>query len=233
LKSLSPIATGSLALDRLLKGGIQPKQLTLVYGEPKTGKTTLCIGCASNCASIGMNVLFVDSDHTFYPERLAQIAGESFKEASERILVLKPETFQTQSALCERLDQYACSGVELVIVDTITSLYRVELSTRKEAFSVNRELNRQLAYLSHWAETLGLAVLATSQVRGAVEGGGVDTVVPVATRVVRHWASNILRLELLDDEARKATLEKAEHLPLSGPFALYTICEIGIKDLEK
>ncbi len=47
---IQTIQTGCECLDNYLGGGISPGNITLIYGEPETGKTTLAMQCAMNCA---------------------------------------------------------------------------------------------------------------------------------------------------------------------------------------
>jgi RecA/RadA recombinase len=82
-----------------------------------------------------------------------------------------------------------------MVVDTITSLYRVELGGPKETFALNRELNRQVALLTQIVKTRKVAALITSQVRNVFLGKQVS-VEPVATRVLKFWSDVVLNLEL-------------------------------------
>ena len=225
-----PISTGSLPIDRLLHGGLYSGQLTIAYGKPRTGKTSLAISCASECASNEKKALYIDSDYAFHPNRLAQMTGEQFEKISKQIIIIRPRTFHDQSLLVEKLDQYTNDDFGLVIIDTVTSLYLVELSTLGEAFSLNRELNRQLAFLIHWAKTLDFSVLVTSQVRSSVEVN--NAVIPVATRVVKYWATNILRLEASRKDMFRAVIEKDSDVHISGLFTSYKISEKGIIDVD-
>ncbi|HSQ49602.1 MAG TPA: ATPase domain-containing protein, partial [Candidatus Deferrimicrobiaceae bacterium] len=58
------IKTGIDCIDAQLSGGITPDTVTLIYGEPETGKTTIALQCAVNCAMQNRKVLFVDCDNT-------------------------------------------------------------------------------------------------------------------------------------------------------------------------
>jgi len=227
-----PISTGSLSIDRLLHGGLYSGQLTIAYGKPRTGKTSLAISCASECASNEKKVLYIDSDYAFHPNRLAQMTGKQFEKISKQIIIIRPHKFQDQSLLIEKLDQYTNDDFGLVVIDTVTSLYLVELSTLGEAFSLNRELNRQLAYLIHWAKTLDFSVLVTSQVRSSVKDEVNNVVIPVATRVVKYWATNILRLETSRKDMFRAVIEKDSDAHISGLFTSYKISEKGIIDVD-
>jgi len=206
------IPTGCGSLDKLLDGGLSPSDVTLVYGEAKTGKTSLAIQCAVNATRLGFKAIFIDSDGTFTPRRLAQIAGRDLNEAAPKITLVQPTTFQEQALAVDRLDEYLTPQVGLVVVDTVTSLYSVEISEPKEkTFKLNRELGRQLACLAQTAKTRMVASLITSQVRNVFLEDFV-TVKPVATRVVRFWSDTVLNLKPADHRnTLKVVLEKHAH----------------------
>src|SRR4030066_2367386 len=112
------ILTGCGCIDSNLGGGISPGTVTAVYGEPETGKTTLAMQCAVNCAVQNFKVLFVDCDNTFYAKRLSQISGDKFDEVAERIILMKPKDFREQIAVIDQIQDYASTNVGLIIIDT-------------------------------------------------------------------------------------------------------------------
>lgn len=185
------IPTGCKSLGKLLGGGLPIKKISLVYGEAETGKSSFAIQCAVNCARIGYKTVFVDSDDTFSTRRLAQIAYCDIAEVSPLIVLVKPTTFQEQALAIDHLDEYITRKVGLLVVDTITSLYRVKIGNRRETFALNRELNRQVACLAQAAISHEIAVLITSQVRNifAVDSTSLE---PVATRVLKFWSDIVL-----------------------------------------
>lgn len=188
------VPTGCMFLDRLLGGGLPVNDITLIYGEAETGKSTLAMQCAVGSARMGYKTLLVDSDGTFSPKRLSQMADYDFGEVSPLIVLVRPANFQEQAFTLDHLEEYVTSRVGLVVVDTITSLYRAEFGTRKETFALNRELNRQMASLTQITKTHGVATLITSQVRSILDEGQMG-VEPVATRVLTHWSDIVIHLE--------------------------------------
>jgi meiotic recombination protein DMC1 len=74
------ITTGSKELDKLLGGGIQTMSITEAFGEFRCGKTqlshTLAVACQLPVSMGGGNgkVAFIDTEGTFRPERIEQIA---------------------------------------------------------------------------------------------------------------------------------------------------------------
>jgi DNA repair protein RadB len=203
------IQTGARCIDNSITNGISPESLTLIYGEPETGKTTLAMQCAVNCALQNYKVLFVDCDNTFSAKRLSQISGSKFDEVAERIILVKPKDFKEQTVLMDSIQDYLGEKVGLVIIDTFTSLYSAKVAeSQSKAFGVNRELNRQMAILAQTAKIRKIPILITSQVRSVI-GELTPSVRPVATRVLKFWAETIIALKPTDyPQTIKATLEK-------------------------
>jgi DNA repair protein RadA len=79
-RSMLRCSTGSRALDELLLGGIETQAITEFYGEFGSGKSqichTLCATARQPIESGGMDsgVIYIDTEGTFRPERVQQIA---------------------------------------------------------------------------------------------------------------------------------------------------------------
>ena len=203
------IPTDCETIDRILEGGISQESIILVYGEAETGKTTLAMQCAINCAKQGYKTLFIDCDGTFSSRRLSQLASEKFGEIAELILLMKPNDFHDQTLVVDHLTEYITKHFGLLIIDTITALYRLRIAEfPKKAFELNRELNRQMALLAQIAKTKKIAVLTLSQVQGVLNET-YSSVEPVATRVLKFWADTIIALRPTENpQIIKAILEK-------------------------
>jgi DNA repair protein RadB len=231
---MAKIPTGSKCIDTSIGGGISPETVTLIYGEPETGKSTLAIQCAINCALQNFKVLFVDCDNTFYAKRLSQISGDRFDEVAERIILMKPKDFREQTAVVDGIQDYATKNVGLIIFDTFTSLYGAkvcETSGKAKAFGVNRELNRQLAILAQTTKIRKIPVIITSQVRSVFSDQSAS-VRPVATRVLKFWADTIIALKPTQNpQTIKAVVEKAREIEQDATCYVQ-IGESGIQDTQ-
>jgi DNA repair protein RadB len=197
-------------LDNLLGGGFAIGEVAVVYGEAGTGKTTLALQTTIEAARHGSKVIYIDADHSFTRQRFVQLAAEEADTISEQILLFFPDTFAAQSSLIESIENYLTARTRLAIVDTITSLYRVSLGSAQQTFLLNRELNRQLAYLSEVAVRHKLVVLLTSQVHARLDFpfGRIE---PVARRTLAHWPRTIIRLKNTSEQSRKEiTVERGK-----------------------
>jgi DNA repair protein RadB len=217
---LQRIPTGCGMLDKFLEGGVSLENVSLIYGEAETGKTTLAMQLAVNCAAKNYKTLFVDCDGTFSAVRLSQIASKKFKEIAELIILMKPNDFREQAVVVDHLGEYVAKNFGLVVFDTVTSLYRAKVAESPEkTFELNRELNRQMALLAQLAKTRKIAVLVTSQVRSVLNEKPVS-IEPVATRVLKFWADTIIFMKPTENsriikaiiEKTPKPIEKTEHL---------------------
>lgn len=211
MKKLVKISTGSKCIDNNLEEGISPKTVTLIYGEPETGKTTLAIQCAVSCASQNYKTLFVDCDNTFSAKRLSQLSADKFDQIAEQIILVKPKDFREQTAVVDRIQEYTEKNFGLIVIDTFTTLYGAKVSESSgKAFNVNRELNRQLAILAETARIRKIPIIITSQVRSVFDDQ-MSSVRPVATRVLKFWADIIIALKPTGyPQIIKAVIEKKE-----------------------
>lgn len=214
-------------------GGLPKGQVTLLYGVSSTGKTSLALQCAVVCARRKLKTIFIDSDNTFPVNRLAQIASDDLDHVSPLIFVSRPRTFYEQSLLIENLSYYV-KDVALVVLDSITSLYRLELELVDTTFILNRRLNWQTAHLVQAAKAHDLAVIVIGQVRSVITEKGDKRMEPVATRVLKFWAQNILRLRPSEKPAlRQALVEKHFEVNHTGELCLFALDEKGIVDLKE
>ena len=228
------IPSGCTSLDKSLGGGFPIGGVSLIYGEAETGKTVLAMQSAVNVSRKGYKTIFIDSDYTFSPTRLSQIAYNDFNEIAPRIVLVRPTNFDEQSAAIDSLDEYLTKRTQLVVVDTITSLYRVEFGTPKETFAQNKELTRQVACLKQTSKTRDVAVLMISQVRSVPnEETDSASIEPVATRVLRFWADVVINLKKTPQtRVIKAILEKSP--THKRPVSCYlTIGRTGIRDHDQ
>jgi DNA repair protein RadB len=224
------ISTGSDGLNELLEGGLLAENIHLLYGEAETGKTTLAIQCAVNCARMGYKTIYIDSENTFSTKRLTQIATDDVQQIASNIILAKPTTFGEQTALLEKLDDYLTEKVALIIVDTVTSLYSAEFEGEtKKAFKLNRELNKQLAYLAQVVKTRKIAAIITSQVRNVFAPNDIS-IEPVARRVLNFWSNIAINLKPTSQSSViRAVLEKHPHR-LRPQSCLLKIGDRGIQD---
>src|SRR5512136_2468432 len=138
------VSTGVPALDALLGGGLERRAITQLYGEPGCGKSTLALLAAVERLRAGESVIYLDTEG-FSVERFRQVAGDRAGELARNLFLFEPLDFEQQGLMIadsERLLRKG--GMGLIVVDSVTALYRTELTAGQEA---QRRLARQVIYL--------------------------------------------------------------------------------------
>ena len=213
----------------LLGGGFPLRQISLLYGEASTGKTILSMQCALEMARKDFRVFYVDADQSFSAHRLERLIGGP--QQAEKIVLFRPEDFRDQIEIVQNLENVLTKTPALVVVDSITALYRSDDGGSEKIFARNRELNRQLAHLNSLAARYTLWVLLTGQVH-STPSGREWMVEPVATRTLKHWSDIVLRLRQTPKmDVRDCILEKKNGVEVAGAHSLFRIGEDGIEDV--
>ncbi len=232
MTDIKKILTGIDCIDTI-DDGITSETITLIYGEPETGKSTLTTQCAFNCATQGLKTLYIDCDNTFSSKRLAQIAAEKFDNIADKIILIKPKNFKEQTAVIDQINAYITPNFGLIVIDTINSLYGAkfaEAPNKTKAFSVNRELNRQMAILAQTSKIQKIPIMINSQVR-TMFGDPSGSIKPAANRVLTFWADNIISLKPAETKIIKVTVEK-NHSKMVHVTCYAQINERGISTVK-
>ena len=220
------ITTGSQALDSLLGGGIESMAITEAFGEFRSGKTqlalTLCVTAQlpRNMGGGMGKVAYIDTEGTFRPERITQIAerfGLSPEAVLENIVYARAYTVEHKFSL---LTLIAAKMIEepfsLLIVDSIMALFRVDYSGRGELSERQQVLGKMLSRIIKIAEQFNIAVYLTNQVM-ADPGGGIsfvpDPKKPIGGHILAHASTTRLYLRKGRGEQRVCKIYDSPCLP--------------------
>ncbi|MBT5022872.1 DNA repair and recombination protein RadB [Candidatus Woesearchaeota archaeon] len=198
------IPTGSEVLDKLLKGGFEKETISTIYGPSGCGKTNFCLISAVEMVKTGKKVIFVDSEGGFSIERLKQITGDC-KETLNGIILLKPTRFDEQKRAFQKIKQLITDDIGIIIVDTISMLYRLELGKNEEIYNINRELGLQISQLTEICRKQKIPVLVTTQVYANFEEK--DQVKIVGGDILKYGSKCLIELRKLRG-SRVAILKK-------------------------
>jgi len=119
----------------------------------------------------GLNgkAVFVDTEGTFRPERIRQIAegiGANPEKVLKNILVARAFNSDHQILLLDKIGEMIKDGepIKLLIIDSLTAHFRAEFAGRGQLADRQHKLNRYLHDLMRLAEQHNLAVYVTNQV---------------------------------------------------------------------
>ena len=186
------LPSGISRLDRLLDRGLTSGLITHVFGEAAAGKTTLALGFVSSALDLDIRSIYINSESSSPIERLEQITRKKFDDLEEHITLLLPKNFDEQGTIVEDLKLFTKRDTGLVVVDTMTRLYRAILDDKKSNYAAHRELNRQMGFLKGIARQQDIAVLVLNQVRAKMDG--FDGIEPVANSIMEYWSDYVIKI---------------------------------------
>ncbi len=226
MSSQNKISTGSYDLNKWLYGGYEKDIITMIAGNPGSGKTNFVTLAACSQAKKGNKVLFIDTEGGFSPERVKQIAPEEHEEILKNILILKPTNFKEQLEVMNTLlNTIKKESVSLIIVDGMAMLYRLELGDAAQSGNgddqiknVNMEVAKQMRDLAEIARKQEIPIIITNQVYSKflteedLKQGIQKTTNIVGGDLFRYWSKCIIELSN-ENRKRKAILLKHRYLP--------------------
>ncbi|MFH0737736.1 MAG: DNA repair and recombination protein RadA [Candidatus Micrarchaeota archaeon] len=237
-KNIARIKTGSKALDELLGGGIETMAITEMYGKFSSGKSQLGFQLVVNVqrsveqGGLGGNVLFVDSEATFRPDRIAQLAegqGMDPHTVLRNIFVARAENSDHQIILLEKAEEtIEKNNIKLIVVDSLTSHFRSDYIGRGALSERQQKLNKHVHMLQKLSEKHNLAVYVTNQV---MDNPGIlfgDPTTPIGGHVLAHMSTYRLYVRKSKDDKRIARLVDSPNLPEGE--AVFRVTPAGLTD---
>ncbi|MGQ0534463.1 MAG: DNA repair and recombination protein RadA [Methanobacteriota archaeon] len=232
------LESGAKSLDELLGGGFEPQAITELFGEFGSGKTQICLQAAVTVQKPedegGMNghALIIDTENTFRPERIVQIAkGADLdpQEALSKIHVARAYNSAHQMLLVDKCHEIAQEHpVRLLIVDSLTAHFRAEFVGRGTLADRQQKLNKFMHDILRFGDIHNTAILVTNQVHAKPDAFFGDPTRPVGGHIVGHTATFRLYLRKSKGGKRIARLIDSPNLPEGE--AVFSVTEDGIRD---
>ncbi|WP_457591220.1 DNA repair and recombination protein RadB [Geoglobus sp.] len=215
------LPTGSKCIDELLSGGVETGCVTQVYGESGTGKTSFCLMLSYTTAK-NHRVAYIDTEG-LSGERIGQIFQD--RDVLKNVFIYEVFDFRQQSTAVKEVSRLVKNeDVRLVVIDSLTALYRSELEDEKRQLRIKRELTSQLTYLLGLARKHDLAVVFTNQMFTDIDSGQIR---PLGGPSIDHLSKTILSFEKSGRE-RIARLIKHRSRP-EGIYCSFSITDRGIE----
>jgi len=132
------LSTGLEEFDLVLGGGLVPASLILIGGDPGIGKSTLLTQIAGLLTEKGYSVLYFSAEES----------SEQVKLRSARLRISEDFYFISDTDLNVLLSALESINPEVIIVDSIQTVYLPELSSSPGSVSQVRECANQLLRVS-------------------------------------------------------------------------------------
>jgi len=232
------LTSGSKALDELLGGGFETQAICEVYGEFGSGKTQIGHQLAVNTilpveqGGFGGEVFYIDTEDTFRPERISQMArgiGLEPEMILDRIHVARAYNSAHQMLLVDEIKRMSRNiEVKLVIVDSLTSHFRSEYLGRGKLAERQQKLNKHLRELKQLADISNALVLVTNQVHSKPDAMWGDPTKPIGGHIVGHASTFRIYLRKSKGGRRIGRLVDSPNLPEGE--AIFNVVADGIRD---
>jgi len=232
------ITSGSQRLDELVGGGFETQAIIEAFGEFGSGKSQIAhqlavtVQLPAERGGLDAGSVYIDTENTFRPERIMQIATHleiDPKEALRSIHVARAFNSSHQILLAERAEElFETQGCRLLIVDSLTAMFRAEYVGRGTLAERQQKLGMHLRQLHKIANNHDACVYVTNQVSAKPDAFFGDPTRPVGGHVLGHSATLRIYLRKSKQGQRIARLVDSPSLPEGE--ALFMVTEDGIID---
>jgi DNA repair protein RadA len=237
-KNTDKLTTSSRALDDLLGGGLETCAITEFFGEFGSGKTQiihqLCVNVfrGHEDGGLGGHTVFIDTENTFRPERIVQMATAYDMDPNEvlrSVHVARAFNSHHQMLLAEKARDIAKEfPIKLMIVDSLTSHFRAEYIGRGSLADRQQKLNKHLHALQQFGDINNAIIAVTNQVAAKPDAFFGDPTRAIGGHIVGHKSTFRLYLRKSKGNRRIARLIDSPNLPEGE--AVISVSEEGIRD---
>ena len=240
-KSMRRCTTGSDRLDGILGGGVETGAITELIGEYGTGKTQICMTLSVTAqlppeeGGLEGGVTVIDTEGTFIPERINQIALSRSQDPEDILKGLLVACCYNSDHLSILIDSLPMlceeNGVKLVVVDSMIGHFRGEYIGRENLAARQQKLGSCLHRLMRLSEASNVAVVVTNQVQATPAVAYGDPNRPTGGHVMAHACTHRVYLRKGKQNTRLARVIDSPSLP--EVKIRIALTEKGVEDAEE
>ena len=206
------VTTQMQELDRVLGGGIVPGSLVLVGGDPGIGKSTLLLQVCQKLADDGHEVLYISGEESL---KQIKLRAERIGQFSDKLRLLCETNLELIG------DTIRSSKPEVVIIDSIQTMYNEDVSSAPGSVSQVRESTSVLMQL---AKGLGISIFIVGHVtkEGTVAG----------PRVLEHMVDTVLYFEGDRHASYRILRAVKNRFGSTNEIGVFEMRETGLTEVE-
>lgn len=208
-----PFRTGIGEVDRVLAGGITPGSVTLVFGEPGVGKSTLLLQVLVSVAGRGATALLVSAE-----ESLSQVRARADRLGALPAQLLALDGTDLDAALAVA----QASQPKVMVVDSVQSVSSPSVAGAPGSPAQVRGCAERLA---ETARRLGVAVVVVGHV--TKEGD------PAGPRALEHVVDTVLSFEGDRHHSLRVLRALKHRFGPTGEIGLFEMGDAGLRDVDE
>lgn len=207
----SRLGTGLEELDRVLGGGVVAGSVMLLGGDPGIGKSTLMMQLGQRSGS-GVRILYVSGEESL---RQIKLRADRLGVRSENFLVLAETNLDSITAAIDE------AKPQLVIIDSIQTVFRPELESAPGSISQVRECT---AVLLRQAKSTGIPMFIIGHVTkdGVIAG----------PRVLEHMVDTVLQFEGDHHHAYRIVRGLKNRFGSTNEIGIFEMRESGLREVN-
>jgi DNA repair protein RadA/Sms len=162
-------------LNRVLGGGIVAGSLVLIGGDPGIGKSTLLLQVSSQLAQDGLNVLYISGEES---TRQTKLRADRLNVQADQLYVL------SETNLVEIANQIDAIKPQFVVIDSIQTIYKEEVTSAPGSVSQVRECTSELMRIAK-SNNIPIFIVGHVTKEGSIAG----------PRLLEHMVDAVLYFE--------------------------------------
>jgi DNA repair protein RadA len=240
-QAVTKISTGSKTFNEVMGGGFETGAITELFGEFGSGKTQVAHQISVNVqlppekGGLNGKVIYIDTENTFRPERIIQMAtkvGLDPQEALKNIKIARAYNSDHQMLLAEKAEDLLKEGTyRVLIVDSLTAHFRAEFIGRGTLAERQQKLNKHMHTLLQLADMYNVCVICTNQVMSRPNVMFGDPTQAIGGHVVGHSSTFRIYLRKGKKGSRVGKLVDSPNLPDNE--CIFFVNNSGISDIEE
>jgi DNA repair protein RadA/Sms len=206
------MTTGFEELDQVLGGGIVTGSLTLVGGDPGIGKSTLLLQVCRQLTNQGKKVLYISGEESLKQIKMRADRLGAFTDSLLLLCETNLELIENQIKECTP---------EVVVIDSIQTMYREDVGSAPGSVSQVRESTNSLMQI---AKGMNTAVFIVGHVtkEGVVAG----------PRVLEHMVDTVLYFEGDRYASYRVLRTVKNRFGSTNEIGVFEMCQDGLREVK-
>ena len=180
--------------------------ITSLWGNFGVGKTTLSLQTANLYALNKKKVLYIYTKPNFPSRKINTVFENNLEDVLENIFFIHTRNFDEIFSFVFNLEFTVLNDLKtksgtfhLIIIDSMTDLYRLELNHEKKEKNVilNYRLNQLLATLINLKQKYELDILVVNEISRRTQEGQTYEM-ESGGNVMQYWVTNSIKIERTD-----------------------------------